>query len=97
MILAVKIFMLISSLEMDIKTIKKVVMYSSFLLISVFIFFFFSFSFNSLTVHHKNFTLSDFYQEVDLINNFYLHQKFKFLSVCLFVCLFFGVFRLIQN
>ena len=38
--LDIKMFFLILSLEIDIKTIKKVVVYSSFLLISVFIFFF---------------------------------------------------------
>ena len=36
-----------------------------FLLISVFIFF--SISFNSLTGHHKKFTLTDFHQEVVFI------------------------------
>ena len=49
-------------------------------------------SFNSLTDHHKNFTLSDFCQEVVFIQYFYLYKEFLFF-VCLFVhlsvCLFY--------
>ena len=60
-----------------------------FLLISVFISIFFSISFNSLTGHHKYFTLTDFHQEVVFIQYFY-HQEFMFLCVL-------KLFRLLQD
>ena len=90
-----KIFLLILCLEIDIKIIKGEVVYSSFLVISVFISFFFPFNF--LTVHHKKFTLSDFHQEVTFNQYFYLHQEFMLLyAKCLSICLFL-VFRLLKN
>ena len=65
---------------MDIKIIKREVVYSSCLFISVFFF-------NFLTVHHKKFTLSDFHQEVAFNQYFYLYQEFMFLcAFCLIVC-----------
>ena len=49
-----------------------------------FICFFFLFvCFNSLTVHHKKFTLRNFHQEVAFNQYFYLHKEFMFL--CAFV------------
>ena len=57
----------------------------TFLLISVFIFF----PFNSLTFREKNFTPSDFHQEVVLIQYFYPHQEFMFLCVRLSIFLSF--------
>ena len=52
--LKVKTFLLILCLEIDIKIIKREVVYSSFLLIIISVLFSL-FSFNSLTVHKKNY------------------------------------------
>ena len=48
----------------------------------IFVSFFLFVCFNSLTVHHKKFTLCDFHQEVAFNQYFYLHQQFMFLCAC---------------
>ena len=73
--LLVKIFLLIKlklCLEIDMKIIKREVVYSSFLFISVF-FLFCVFQF--LDIPSQKNTLSDFHQKVAFNQYFYLHQE----------------------
>ena len=55
---------------------------------------------NDVTMHllyyHKNFTPSDFHQEVAFAQYFYLNQDL-FLCAHLSICLSFLVFRLLQD
>ena len=72
-------------------------MFIMFIYVCFFCFLVFFFCFNFLTVHHKKFTLSDFHQEQAFNQYFYLYQEFMFLCAFLPICLFFLVFRLLQN
>ena len=74
-------------LEIDINIIKREMVYSSFLLITIsvlFSLFFFQFLDSPL----QKITMRDFHQEVTFKQYFYLHQQFKFLCAdCLIVYL----------
>ena len=75
------------SSEIDIKIIKREVVYSPFLLIIISVFIF-SFFFQFLDSPSQKITMRDFHQEVTFKQYFYLHQQFMFLCAnCLPICL----------
>ena len=82
-----KIFLLILCLEIDIKIIKREVVYSSFLLIILSVFIL-SFFFQFLDSPSQKITMRNFHQEVTFKQYFYLYQQLMFLFAnCFFICL----------
>ena len=68
-------------LEIDIKIIKRDVVYSSFLLIIISVFIF-SFFFQFLDRPSKKITMSDFNQEMSFISSIFLPHPAVYVLVC---------------